>query len=88
MMVCVNMFFAKNLHWGYRHGVRRKFVTTSISLKDQDLLRRAQQRADRLGLSFSQYITMLIKDDLEQRGPLILKETPKPPSQENEHRGV
>lgn len=51
----------------------RTFVTQSISFHP-DLLGRAKQRAERLGLPFSTYVQKCIEKDLEARDPIVFNE--------------
>lgn len=51
----------------------RTFVTQSISFHP-DLLGRAKQRAERLGLPFSTYVQKCIEKDLESRDPIVFNE--------------
>ncbi|HWA08151.1 MAG TPA: hypothetical protein VG838_01660 [Opitutaceae bacterium] len=51
----------------------RTFVTQSISFHP-DLLGRAKQRAERLGLPFSTYVQKCIEKDLHARDPIVFKE--------------
>jgi hypothetical protein len=51
----------------------RTFVTQSISFHP-DLLARAKQRAERLGLPFSTYVQKCIEKDLEARDPIVFNE--------------
>lgn len=51
----------------------RTFVTQSISFHP-DLLGRAKQRAERLGLPFSTYVQKCIEKDLHARDPIVFNE--------------
>ena len=51
----------------------RTFVTQSISFHP-DLLKRAKQRAERLGLPFSTYVQKCIERDLLARDPIVFEE--------------
>lgn len=49
-----------------------KNAVTSVSFNDAHMLTRGKSRAKSMGLSFSQYICKLLKDDLSQGGPIVL----------------
>lgn len=51
----------------------RTFVSQSISFPPE-LLARAKQRAERLGLPFSTYVQKCIERDLVARDPIIFEE--------------
>jgi hypothetical protein len=51
----------------------RTFVTQSISFHP-DLLGRAKQRAERLGLPFSTYVQKCLEKDLLARDPIVFSE--------------
>ncbi len=55
----------------------RTFVTQSISFHP-DLLGRAKQRAERLGLPFSTYVQKCIEKDLTARDPIVFNERDSP----------
>jgi hypothetical protein len=67
--ICIFLQFAD---YGFVTGP--KYVTTSISFPDPDLLELAKGRADRLGLSFSKYVAKLLVDDIERGGDFVLRE--------------
>lgn len=46
-------------------------ITISISI-NEDLVERADRRADDLGLTRSRYVAVIIQQDLERGGPLML----------------
>jgi hypothetical protein len=55
----------------------RTFVTQSISFHPE-LLGRAKQRAERLGLPFSTYVQKCLEKDLLARDPIIFNERDTP----------
>lgn len=54
---------------GYGVGVAREYVTQSISFSPSQLAA-ARARADSLGLSLSQYVQVLVMNDILLRRPL------------------
>lgn len=52
----------------YQSKTRRK--TISISRQNEHLIALAEQRADDLGLSFSNYLMHLVKTDLQKSGKI------------------
>lgn len=58
---------------------KKVYATHGISWPDPQLLVEAKARAGRLGLSLSQYVNRLVKDDIDEGGNMILKDPPPAP---------
>lgn len=58
---------------------RNRYNVQGISWQSEDLLNQAKGRAKRLHISLSNYVSRLVRKDLEAGGPMILQEGPTEP---------
>lgn len=66
---------------------KAKYETAGVSFPDETILRRAKERAKRMGLSFSRYVTILIERDLDETvSPMSVRDLVRPISSQEHQR--